>query len=170
MKYVDSFLSAACLALLICGCGGDGKPPLAPVSGIVTLEGVPVSGATISFIPVGGGRVGTAQTDGTGRYVMSTFPGDEADGALIGEHKVAIMKVTGPGASKPAEANPPADDGSDGLAPPSGDFDNGGDNADSDEGLEYLVPARYMNPDSSNLTITVEEGGTESGDFKLTVQ
>ena len=140
-------------------------------TGIVTLEGAPVSRATISFIPVQGGRVGTAQTDDSGRYVMSTFPGDQADGALVGEHKVTIMKVAGPGASKPAEAAPAEDDGSDGLAPASGELDNSGTNeSDVDDGLEYLVPARYMNPNTSGLTITVEAGGTESGDFKLTVQ
>ena len=170
---MKTIFQSACFlsfALLISGCGGDGRPPLAPVSGVVTLSGAPVAGATISFIPVDGGRVGTALTDRQGRYEMSTFPGDDADGALLGEHRVTVMKVGGSGASKPATADGEFEDEDEdaGLAPASGELDNSTEVDDDEDDMQYLVPARYMNPDTSDLTITVESGGTEHGDFELT--
>lgn len=63
------------------------------VSGIVTLEGKPVEGATVQFYAVGDGREGrpaTGSTDGKGNFRLGTL-GDQ-DGALPGEYKVVINK------------------------------------------------------------------------------
>ncbi len=43
------WLLAAALTALAAGCGGSGK--FVPVEGVLTLDGKPVEGATISLLP-----------------------------------------------------------------------------------------------------------------------
>jgi len=82
------------LLLLVCsmaGCGGKYTP--VPVSGVVTLDGKPVEGATVYFYPVGDereGRPATGNTDKNGEYRLSTMkPGD---GALRREYRIVVHK------------------------------------------------------------------------------
>lgn len=80
------------------GCGGGP----AAVSGVVTLDGKPVEGASVSFAPSGadGGIGGSyGKTDAQGRYELRTVIGDRS-GAAPGKHKVAISL------SKPDPNNP----------------------------------------------------------------
>jgi hypothetical protein len=75
-------LLAACLG----GCGRR-LPPVAAVSGSVTIDGRPVSGGIVMFHP-GRGRSAVGTTDAAGRYTLTTFrPGD---GAILGRHTVTI--------------------------------------------------------------------------------
>ncbi len=83
----------ALLALLLCpallttaGCGGPG---LSKVQGVVTLDGAPLSGATVSFMPVGQGRAAAGMTDGDGSFQLTTFRTD--DGALPGDYRVIVV-------------------------------------------------------------------------------
>ncbi len=68
------------------GCGSSG-PELGTVSGIVTLDGKPLQGATVQFTP-GLGRVSRGRTRADGTYELR-YVGNEK-GALLGEHKVMI--------------------------------------------------------------------------------
>jgi hypothetical protein len=80
------------IALLIAGAGCDGRRSPVPVSGIVTVDGQPVEGATVTFHPVGDdreGRPATGQTDKTGTFRLTT--GTE-DGARPGAYKVVVIK------------------------------------------------------------------------------
>jgi hypothetical protein len=82
---------AALLVLAAAGCGGKHIP--VAVSGVVTLNGKPVEGATVTFYIVGGGQEGrpaTGRTDVSGAFRLNTM-GNE-DGALPGEYKVVIAK------------------------------------------------------------------------------
>lgn len=75
------------------GCGG-GPFDIASVSGVVTLDGAPLDGATVRFKPqrqsdnplVGPGSIGL--TDAEGRYRLTTHDG--ASGAVVGPHRVSI--------------------------------------------------------------------------------
>lgn len=78
------FISAA--MLLAAGCGGEGKT--IKVAGVVTLDGKPLSGATVTFIPVGEGRAASGMTDADGNFRLTTFRTE--DGALAGEYKVTV--------------------------------------------------------------------------------
>lgn len=135
--------------VVLAGCGGDDRPPLANASGKVTLDGEPVAGATVAFVPVEGGRPATAMTDASGVYVMNTY-GDE-EGAAIGEHFVSVMKVGGSGASMlENEDSAPAGDGdesatgTDSLSPNLGGPDGASEDAVDPASLtDYMVPARY---------------------------
>ena len=89
--YVPFALSAVTPALwmMLCtGCGGDGLN-LAPVSGTVTLDGKPVKGASLEFIPQApGGSVAYGTTDENGYYSM--YFGSSGTGAVIGRSLVRI--------------------------------------------------------------------------------
>src|SRR5690349_2430461 len=63
---------ASCLAaaILLAGCGGART---SPVEGRVLVDGKPVAGASIQFVPQGKGRDATGETDKDGQFVMSTF-------------------------------------------------------------------------------------------------
>jgi len=91
MKHI--LLAATCLGM-ICGVGcGDRGPAVAPVSGLVTLDGTPVEGAMVFFEPVAGGRSSTAMTDATGAFSLKYSA--EQKGALVGDHVVRVTKSRG---------------------------------------------------------------------------
>jgi Domain of unknown function (DUF6795) len=81
----------AIVLLTAAGCGGKFTP--VPVSGVVTLDGQPIEGATVYFYAVGDekdGRPAHGTTDKEGKFKLSTL-GDE-DGALRRNYKVVITK------------------------------------------------------------------------------
>jgi hypothetical protein len=76
------------------GCG-PGGPAVAPVSGVITLDGKPLAGARINTQPIAKGNatdigVGSfAVTDDAGRYALELV--DPArPGAIVGSHVVRI--------------------------------------------------------------------------------
>ena len=78
------------LALMLAGCGGSRT---SPVEGVVLLDGKPLAGASIQFVPQGKGRDATGETDQKGQFAMSTFK--PRDGMLPGEYKVVISPPRG---------------------------------------------------------------------------
>lgn len=92
MNRVRFWAAGGVLAALV-GCSGG--PALAPVSGVVTLDGKPYPKAVISFQPIGTpenpnpGRGSSAYTDEQGRFVLRTD--NERKGAVVGKHRVRIM-------------------------------------------------------------------------------
>jgi hypothetical protein len=74
------------------GCGPPAK--FAPVSGVVTMNGKPLVGATVSFLPepIKGSTeapvTSSGKTNDKGEYTLQTGSGQ--DGALVGKHKVTI--------------------------------------------------------------------------------
>ena len=127
---VRSLTAATLLAVMGCGGGGD----LAPVSGVVLLDGEPVESGTVYFIPdSGAGSEGELAAGG--RFTLTTQEGRA--GAILGRHRVAVA------AFKEA------------VWPPNYDqADNG-----QDSGI--LVPARYGTADSSGLEYDVQPGENE---------
>lgn len=80
-------LLAVGIASLV-GCKDDG-PKLGTVSGIVTLEGEPVEGALIEFMPsTGRGSISPQRTGSDGYYELQYVV--DRKGALIGKHQVQI--------------------------------------------------------------------------------
>jgi hypothetical protein len=129
----------ACLPLTS-GC--DSKPyRLAPVSGVVTLDGRPLAGGQVSFQPEGAGDApgpGSAgYCDDAGRYVLKTIR--DEPGAVPGTHRVRIY---GPKSQAPASS-------------------------DSDAGSprKELIPPKYNF--GSELTLIVPEAGTDTANFEL---
>lgn len=83
-----TLILAAAVIVATSGCGGDSNtPPLGTVHGKVTLNGQPLDGATIEFIPEGG-RPSIGVSDAAGEYSL-LFKADKP-GAIIGKHAVRI--------------------------------------------------------------------------------
>jgi len=124
---------ALVVTAIFSGCGAG----TTSVSGVVTLDGKPVEGASVSFTPVAekdGGVGGSyGKTDAEGRYTLRTVAGDRT-GAAVGKHKVTITL------SKSDPNNP------EGAA-------------------KELIPAKYNT--KSELTFDVPSGGTDSANFEL---
>ena len=134
MRRVYVWMGALAVIVGLTGCGGGG----APVSGVVTLDGKPVEGATVSFTPESGDGDGLGgsygKTDAQGRYTLRTVAQDKP-GAAVGKHRVTISLTQ-------ADPNNP-------------------------EGIQKdLIPAKYNV--KSELTFEVPSGGTDKADFPVT--
>jgi hypothetical protein len=85
--------AAGVLLAAVLGCSGNAK--YAPVSGVVTIDGVPYGDAVVSFQPIGTkenpnpGRGSSAYTDENGRFVLMSD--NSVEGAVVGKHLVRIM-------------------------------------------------------------------------------
>jgi hypothetical protein len=81
----------ACLSALVAvGCGGAGSP--VAVKGMVKLDGNPLAGATVTFMPTGdSGRPATGETDRNGVFHLTSLRKD--DGAFPGDYRVVVTKI-----------------------------------------------------------------------------
>lgn len=123
------------------GCGyKPDLPPTAEVSGTVTLDGQPLSGAMIQFAPDAQkgtkGAAGVAASDEKGHFEVTTAG---VKGALVGFHKVRV------------EARARRKDETDTM-PPS------------------LIPAKYNNPSTSGLRAEVKSEQKNVVDLPLTAK
>src|SRR5688572_20904611 len=88
-----AFLFAIGLAaLLLPGCG-NAMRDVAPVSGTVTLDGIPLKSASVTFQPKEGGRPSYGVTNEQGRYVLE-YSMNEL-GAKVGTCSVRITTQRG---------------------------------------------------------------------------
>lgn len=116
---LSAFLPRCFLTLLIpAACIGCSKSPhdLAPVRGVVTIDGQPFAGGKVMFAPIAKGEsrnagraaFGRLQPDGT--FTLTSY--DANDGAIVGEHWATLIRLkealAGEGASaSAANALPP---------------------------------------------------------------
>jgi hypothetical protein len=63
------------------------------VTGVVLLDGQPLAGASVQFVPDESGRDATGTTNDKGEFVMSTY--DPGDGVAPGSYKVVISPPVG---------------------------------------------------------------------------
>src|SRR5262245_1264000 len=83
----------------VVGCGGG----LKSVEGLVTLDGVPVEGASVSFTPEGEGQPAFGVTDSNGKFVLQTI---NKAGANPGTYKVTVTKTKPVKISDPKSMTP----------------------------------------------------------------
>lgn len=95
-------VTIALCALLLAGCGGN-LPAVAPVKGVVTVDGQPLAGAIVIFRtsePVAGfgPLVATGKTGDDGRFTLTTRVDAKRSvpGAAIGGHKVTVSAFVPP--------------------------------------------------------------------------
>jgi hypothetical protein len=85
-------VAAGVCCVMLVGCGKSNQPHFVPVTGTVTLDGQPVHGARIEFLPDSeqgtDGPASFAELDAGGDYALESVGG--ASGALVGHHKVTI--------------------------------------------------------------------------------
>jgi hypothetical protein len=141
----STFLFSVVLSL-VAGCSAREGSATAPVTGAVTYQNAPVEGATVVFAPTAGGKPATGVTDAQGRYVLSTFA--VKDGAVPGEYKVSVTKTQMEGPTMSDEERNRFLQEHPGAIPPAPVSKN-------------LLPARYLSPQSSDLTVTVTNGDND---------
>ncbi|MCA9003919.1 MAG: Ig-like domain-containing protein [Planctomycetaceae bacterium] len=91
MMQAGIFFKLTTAALLVCcmGCSGGGdQVKLAPVSGVVTMDGKPLADVVVIFSP-DKGNPSSGRTDSSGKYTL-LFK-ENAKGALLGPHRISII-------------------------------------------------------------------------------
>ena len=139
------------LMLLAAGCGSDKGPELAPVHGVVTYEGKPLGGATVTFVPkvvAAGQEIATAMSNANGEYELMA---GERKGAAGGSHYVYI---TAPNPESPLVKDPRIIK----RAPPTAEAIR----------EASLIPVSYANALNSGLSAQVLLGETNVVNFNLT--
>ena len=138
------------------GCGDTGGDPNRPktvrVTGVVTLDGIPVEGAQDAFNPeAADGQGAFGRTDAEGRYELTTF--EAGDGAVAGAYIVTITKY---------ESAPPAAEASeDEYVPPEA-------GQAKPKAPKNDLPSKYSQMHTSDLRAGVSEQGENKFDFALT--
>lgn len=140
-----------CVALVVgCQPAGADRPATFKVTGAVTMDGAPLEGASVMFVPkTPPGNAASGTTDAGGKYALSTFGGD--DGAVPGDYFVVIRKYE---AAAPAAA--PAGGA---AAPAGGEVEQDANFSGAvvtEEGSKNLLPEKYASPATSGFTATVE--------------
>lgn len=136
---------------LTLGCTSDPGPVATneasvPASGVVTFKGKPLPEHQVVLIPIDGRRPATGVTDAEGKFVLGTnTPGD---GAPAGLAKVGIVWA-GPEQTGDAVDQSAIDDPSKMPKP------------------TVVIPAKYSNPETSELTAEVPASGTSDLKFEL---
>lgn len=154
-RFIAVQSGAALLSLgliLLVGCGDDGFGRRYPVSGKVSVKGVPLEHGRISFEPEPGkeGRVASGEIE-NGAYTLTTHsPGD---GALPGSYRVTIVAkdVNNDNVVKNAGGGAGRQD----------------DIYKAEKAAKRLVPAKYELAETSGLKAEVGEK-TNTFDFDVT--
>lgn len=162
MKWFGIQWALVLVAIVAIGGCGKGGPKVEYVEGVVTLDGTPQEGVTVTFSPVspGSGLAAVGTTDATGVFKLTATQGGVFEaGTGVGKYNVSFSKVAAsqglsyedtqkmmedPNYGKPSGSGPSA-------APQSKD----------------LLPAGYSNPTTSGISVTVKEGSNTGDEFKF---
>jgi len=126
-----------CLGMVLPGCSGKA---MLPVEGTVTLDGEPLAGAAVSFVPAEGGRPSTGQTDDQGHFTLASYTAN--DGVPPGEYKITVIKLD---ARRQAEAAP-VEEGSEAEEQTMGAME---------QSVRFLTPVKYSSPALTDLRVEV---------------
>ena len=145
-----ALLCCAALVLQYAGCSGPDKdlnrPKTVRATGVVYYQGQPVEGADVTFNNPTARLTGTAKTDRSGHFVLSTFK--DKDGVAPGPQLVAIRRVD------VIDKNPPGVDVSAGGPAVVPEF-------------HWIIPEKYSDASKSGLTAEVSESGPNEFKFDL---
>ncbi len=134
-KYLVLFsIFSVMLPLCLLGCGG--KRSFVPVEGTVTMDGVDIGGAVVSFLPVAeGGSPAAGECSPRGSFTVQT---GVDEGCVPGEYRITVTKYQ--------ESTAKSKGGGSSLT------------ATNVAAAKNLLPAKYASPDTSGLTATVKRG------------
>jgi hypothetical protein len=145
----------------VLGCGGGVPvPKTTPTSGTVMYNGQPVQGATVSFWAENAPRAATGVTDAQGQFTLSMFKAN--DGAIVGENKITVSKVTG----APVSTASPEQALNDPTAAAKSMMEARG--GARQQGPKSEVPAKYGSVTSTTLKETITEAGPNQFVLQLT--
>ena len=151
MYRIVLFIVGLCIVV---GCGGREWPPTYKTTGVVTLDGEPVVGATVSFYPTSEGQEpANGTTDSAGRYEMTSF--NKNDGAMAGQFKVCVVRFAQPEIELTAEGtqwDPEQETGEEST-------DDGNEHGD--------LPEKYSSPEESGLSVSINKNNENVANFEL---
>jgi hypothetical protein len=126
--------------LIFFGCKQPVYVPTEMVKGTVTLDGVPVSDAEITFYPIqlGVGTSAMGRTDTNGVYRLSSIKGEPEKGTIAADYNITVSKYITKEIEKPY-------------------FDPKQDAVIKFESKE-MIPLAYTDVETSPLTATVIKG------------
>ncbi len=145
-KVIGTFALGFVFSSLLSGCGpaDDGLPRTVEASGVVTLDGTPVEGASIVFVDASGVYYASGASDSGGKFSVSQY--ESKSGAVPGEYMVQVSKtVDVKGPATPA-----------GKAP-SEEAEHAGDAAGAL--WKNDLPQKYASIGTSGLKVTVPDDG-----------
>lgn len=137
--------------IAIAGCGSEGG--LVPVTGVVTMDGEPVTEGRIEFFPQSG-RPASGVIRSDGRYSLTTY--ESGDGAKPGEYVVTVTARQTPNTAPMYKSME-----DELMGKVNEEYSPESDSAR----VKWLVPKIYSNRASSGLTAEVDGGGEI--DFQL---
>ena len=92
-----SFLIFGCLVVSSFGCGRSSGPNVQYVHGVITLDGAPIEGATVSFSPEDSNGIGASgMTQSDGSFTLNAQAAKPGAGTVAGEYAVIVSKVEMP--------------------------------------------------------------------------
>jgi len=101
-RYLSAIVAFGAV-VLFAGCGTS----MVKVNGVVTLDGNPVEGATVTFVSEDGANMYIGRTDPSGQFSLGA--GEKNQGAPAGTYKVLIVKTPViPGAESMSAGSPEA--------------------------------------------------------------
>jgi carboxypeptidase family protein len=136
-----------CLALVALGCGesnlpkGPEKLATVPATGVLRYKGKPVANASVTFQALDGKVSSFGKTDAAGSFTLSTY--GNQDGVPPGRYKVTAAA----GGAREVEPGVLEDE-------PKG-------------GFRSAIPAKYANPDSTDILVEVKEQGRNDFTIEL---
>jgi len=145
VSVLAALLITALTLATVSGCGGSDHPETSPVSGVVSLDGVPLAGASVTFIRAGAAVFSTGLTNHQGEYALTTFKPD--DGAIVGNN---IVTVTMPAIPQQKQQQAPD-------SPMNAEYFDLLRESQS-EAPKAKLPAFYADPQTSGLLIHVTPG------------
>ena len=160
-KLALALVAALCCSLVgagLVGCSKARIKGLVPVEGVVTLNGEPVSGATVMFAPKKHDPTrpkGSAQavTDASGKFKMSTL--DPGDGVFPGDYYVTVTKERIEGGLSLEEAKRRRENSE--LR----------DEPEPEQTLIRELPDKYADINSSGLDLTIPAEGNKKLELAL---
>ena len=160
MKKLLSLAFACCAALLVTvGCGGAPQlEGLEKYSGVITLDGEPLAGASITLVPSTMALKGAgAVSDEKGKFVFQTL--QAGDGVMPGDYRVTVQKFHIEDAYTEEEQK---------IFNEAGGKKHEEVFPDRPEPTSVSdIPEYYGNADASGLTLTLPEGGSK--DLKIEI-
>ncbi|MDR1383672.1 MAG: hypothetical protein LBJ67_07490 [Planctomycetaceae bacterium] len=154
-------LTLFCLCSFIFSASGCSRVKirgLVPAEGILLYEDLPLAWAIVSFAPenaTGNTRLGTAQTNEKGRFVMTTL-GDR--GILSGNYKISVTKYI-PDEGKASVTEWQRKRREAGFAEPRPD--------ENVLKVVLAIPDKFTTTKNSGLTYTIEENGNRNMTIEL---
>ena len=149
---MKNFLIVFCLGL-VAGCG-SGVATTYQVSGIVTLDGKPVEGAAVSFVPhtpTEDTDAAAGSTNAEGKYVLTTFVA--GDGARDGQYDIRISKYVNKDGSAVVETKEPEP----GAVPEKFEGYGKANPMTSAPLPKNILPNKYENQTTSGFSFTVDK-------------